>query len=38
MKRGLSTGMEEQKEMTNPKNTETIIKKKQKSIKKDIGT
>ena len=29
--------MKEQKEMTNTKNTETIIKKKQKSIIKDIG-
>ena len=38
MKRGLSKGMEEQKEMANTENTETIIKKKQKSIIKDIGT
>ena len=29
--------MKEQKEMANTKNTETIIKKKQKSIIKDIG-
>ena len=38
MKRGLSKGMKEQKDMTNTKNTETIIKKKQKSIINDIGT
>ena len=38
MKRRLNKGMKEQKEMTNTKNTETIVKKKQKSIIKDIGT
>ena len=38
MKRRLSKGTKEQKEMTNTKNTETIMKKKQNSIIKDIGT
>ena len=37
MNRRLNKGMKEQKEMTNTKNTETIIKKKQKSMIKDIG-
>ena len=36
MKRRLNNGMKEQKEMTNTKNTEAIIKKKQKSIIKDM--
>ena len=38
MKRRLNKGMKEQNEMTNTKNTETIKKKKQKSIIKDSGT
>ena len=38
MKIRLNKGMNEQKEMTNTKNTETIIKEKLKSIIKDIGT
>ena len=34
----IKQGYERPNEMTNTKNTETIIKKKQKSIIKDIGT
>ena len=34
----IEQGYEKQNEMTNTKNTETIIKKKQKSIIKDSGT